>query len=196
MIGELMRKFAPLMIASLIATNLLVADLLFAQPPAVITSPAYVEVPPPRQEIITAAPSPQAVWVPGAWERTPDQWNWVNGAWVKPPLRQAYWLPGYWQHAGGQYQWEPGHWAAGAQGAVVAQKVAPPAPLVEVQPAAPAGMANPTWAPGHWEWRGTWVWVPGQYVVTANPQAVWVQGNWEASADGTFRWNPAHWAAK
>jgi len=191
-----MRKFAPLMIASLIATNLLGAKLLFAQPPAVITSPAYVEVPPPRQEVITAAPSAQAVWVPGAWERTPDQWNWVNGAWVKPPLRQAYWLPGYWQHTGGQYQWEAGHWAAGVQGAVVAQKVTPPAPLVEVQPAAPPGMANPTWAPGHWEWRGTWVWVPGQYVVTANPQAVWVQGNWEAAADGTFRWNPAHWAVK
>ena len=56
-----MRKFAlAALTVALIAANLLSADLLFAQAPAPITSPAYVEVPAPRQEIITAAPSPQA----------------------------------------------------------------------------------------------------------------------------------------
>jgi len=190
-----MRTFATgCLVAALFAAHVLTVDLAHAQPPAPITSPAYVEVPPPRQEIITAAPSNQAVWVPGAWERTPDQWNWVNGQWVKPPFNRAYWVTGYWQHAGGQYQWNAGHWAAGAQGAVVAQKFAAPAPITEVQPTPPADLNNPVWTPGHWEWRGTWVWVPGQYIVTANPQAVWVQGEWDAAADGTWRWNPAHWA--
>lgn len=161
-----------------------------------ITSPTYVEPPPPRQETITVAPSPTMVWVPGAWERTPDQWFWTDGKWVAPPFRKAYWTPGYWQHLGGQYHWLPGHWAAGTQGAVVTQKVTPPAPIVETQPAPPANQSNLAWAPGHWEWRGTWVWVPGQYVATTSPQAVWVAGEWDPAENGAWRWNPAHWATR
>jgi hypothetical protein len=164
--------------------------------PEVVTSPTYLELPPPPQEVITAAPAPTNVWVPGGWERTPDQWSWVAGRWVTPPFRQAYWIPGYWQHSGGKFRWEFGHWAAGNAGAVVAQKIAPPAPLAEVQPPAPAALTNAVWAPGHWEWRGTWVWVPGEYHVVANPQAVWVAGAWDAATDGTWRWNPAHWAVQ
>ncbi len=78
---------------------------------------------------------------------------------------------------------------AGTQGAVVAQKVAPPDPIPEIQPVAPVAVANPAWTPGHWEWRGTWVWVAGHYVAASNPQAVWVQGEWmlwpTAVGDGT-----------
>ena len=181
---------------AVILANMLAADWVFAESATVATSSTYVESPPARQETITVAPSAQAVWVPGSWERTPDAWVWTNGQWVTPPFRRAYWTAGYWQHVGGQYQWLPGHWAAGNQGAVVTQKVAPPAPLVETKPAAPVGVNNPVWAPGHWEWRGTWVWIPGQYIVTSNAKAVWVQGEWEGAADGTWRWNPAHWVVK
>lgn len=187
--------FATLTIA-VISANMLAVDRTFAESATAATSSAYVDVPPPQQETITVAPSAQAVWVPGSWERTPDEWVWTNGRWVTPPFRRAYWAVGYWQHVGGRYQWLPGHWAAGTQGSVVTQKVATPAPLVEAKPAPPAGLNSPVWAPGHWEWRGTWVWIPGQYIVTSNPQAVWVQGEWDAAADGTWRWNPAHWAVK
>ncbi len=69
-------------------------------------------------------------------------------------------------------------------------------PLTEAQRAPPVGLAARAWVPGHWEWRGTWVWIPGTYVTTNVAQAKWVQGDWEASADGTWRWNPAHWAVK
>jgi hypothetical protein len=182
-----------------VAVNMIVADSLRAQPapPApAVTAPAFVEPPPPRQETITVAPSPQTVWVPGAWERTPDTWLWTTGRWVTPPFRRAYWATGYWQHLGGRYQWLPGHWAAGAQGAVVAQKVALPAPLTEVQPAPPTGVNNLVWTPGRWEWRGTWTWIPGHYVESSNPQAVWVPGEWDPAADGAWRWNPAHWAVR
>lgn len=182
---------------AVISTNMLAVDWTFAESATAATSSTYVDAPPPRQETITVGPpSAQAVWVPGSWERTPDEWVWTNGRWVMPPFRRAYWAVGYWQHVGGQYQWLPGHWAVGNQGSVVTQKIAPPAPLVEVKPAAPVGLNRPVWAPGHWEWRGTWIWIPGQYIVTNNPQAVWVQGEWDAVADGTWRWNPAHWAVK
>jgi hypothetical protein len=181
---------------AVLSSLLLTAAVVFAQAPLVVTSPTFIESPPLQQETITVAPSPTAVWIPGSWERTPDQWNWVNGQWVTPPFHRAYWMPGYWQHVGGQYTWLPGHWAAGTQGAVVAEKVAVPAPLTEVQPAPPAGLTAATWRPGHWEWRGTWVWIPGTYITANVAQAKWVQGDWESSADGTWRWNPAHWAVK
>lgn len=194
-----MRPLAVTWIGLVAATaTFLLADHIAAQPPApvVVTSPTYVEVPAPRQETITIAPSPTTVWVPGSWERTPDQWVWSDGRWVAPPFRRAYWAPGYWQHTGGRYQWQPGHWAAGSQGAVVTEKVTVPAPLAETQPAPPVAITAPVWVPGHWEWRGTWVWAPGHYVATSNANAVWVQGDWESTADGSWRWNPAHWAVK
>jgi hypothetical protein len=165
------------------------------EPAPVYTSPTYIEVPPPQQEVITEAPAPTptSVWVPGQWERTADSWSWNAGEWVQPPFSNAYWVPGYWQHNDGQYLWETGHWAAAEQGVVVQKPVTIPPVYVEPQPAAPATTGY-VWQPGYWQWRGTWVWVPGEYVQTVTPGAVWVQGEWEA-INGTWRWNPAHWAA-
>lgn len=162
--------------------------------PAEILSPTYVAVPAPQQEVITAAPAPSYVWVPGQWERTPDKWAWVNGKWVQPPFSNAYWVPGYWQHRGGNYKWETGHWAAATQGVVVAKPVTVPPLYTETQPAAPSATGY-VWQPGYWEWRGTWVWIPGQYIQTVAPSAVWLPGAWVASTGGTWVWSPAHWAA-
>lgn len=160
----------------------------------VITSTTYIDTPPPQQEVITTSPGPSYVWIPGQWNRTPDSWNWVAGKWVQPPFSNAYFVPGYWQNWGGKYQWETGHWAAADQGYVVQKPVTVPPVYVEPQPTAPAG--NFVWQPGHWEWRGTWVWVPGEYIASAQPKATWVQGSWQATPAGTWAWNPAHWAIK
>jgi WXXGXW repeat (2 copies) len=164
------------------------------EPPPVITSPTYVTVPPPQQEVITEAPASSYVWVPGQWERTADNWTWNNGQWVQPPFSNAYWVPGYWQHHSGQFTWEASHWAAAQQGVVVQKPVTVPPLYEEVQPDPPAATGY-VWQPGYWEWRGTWVWIPGTYIASAVSDAVWVPGEWEATADGTWRWNPAHWAA-
>ncbi len=161
-------------------------------PPPLITSPTYIDVPPPQQEVITEAPAPSYVWVPGQWERSADNWTWNAGEWVQPPFSNSYWVPGYWQNWGGQYQWETGHWAAADQGVVVQKPITVPPVYEEVQPAAPATTGY-VWQPGYWTWRGTWVWVPGEYIQTVTPGAVWVQGEWEA-VDGAWRWIPAHWA--
>ena len=102
-------------------------------------------------------------------------------------------MPGYWQHNSGQFVWQTGHWAAANQGVIVAKPVTLPPLYVEPQPDPPAA-ANLVWQPGYWDWRGTWVWVPGEYVQTTTPRAVWVQGSWIAGTDGLWRWSPAHWA--
>ena len=150
-------------------------------------------MPPPQQEVITAAPSPAYVWVAGQWERTADSWSWNVGQWVQPPLSNAYWVPGYWQHNDGQFLWSNGHWAAADQGVVVQKPITVPPLYEEVQPVAPA-TPGLVWQPGYWQWRGTWVWVPGEYIQTATPGAIWMPGEWEATVDGSWRWNPAHWA--
>lgn len=161
--------------------------------PAPVVSPTYIEVPPPQQEVITAAPSPQYVWVSGQWERTADSWTWNAGQWVQPPFSNAYWVPGYWQHQGGQYVWETSHWAAADQGVVVQKPVAVPSIYPEIKPTAPA-TGSLVWQPGYWDWRGTWVWIPGEYIQTTTPTATWVPGEWVAGVNGTWQWSPAHWA--
>ncbi len=64
-------------------------------------------------------------------------------------------------------------------GPVVRVRVAPPAPLVEVIPAAPS--PRHVWAQGHWEWsprQGRHVWARGYYQVAAQPGQVWVPARW------------------
>jgi hypothetical protein len=66
---------------------------------------------------------------------------------------------------------------------------APPAPRVEVVPAARRGYV---WAPGHWNWQGhRHVWVRGSWVRERPGQryeaATWVQ------RDGRWYQNPARW---
>ncbi len=113
-----------------------VAQQVVAEEP-LINSPTYVAVPPRQQELITAEPSPQHVWVSGQWERTPDSWAWSAGKWIRPPFSNAYWVPGYWKHRSGQYVWQSAHWGVANQGVVVTKPVAVPPVYAEVQPAAP-----------------------------------------------------------
>jgi hypothetical protein len=169
------------------------AAQVVTEEPAVV-SPTYVAIPARQQEVITTAPSPQYVWVSGQWERTPSSWSWTAGRWVQPPFSNAYWVPGYWKHNSGHFVWQSAHWAAAAQGVVVQKPVTIPPVYEEVQPETPANVTNVVWQPGYWDWRGTWVWVPGEYVQTAAAKATWVQGAWESTVAGTWRWNPAHWA--
>lgn len=156
-----------------------------------ITSPTPLTPPPARQEIIKPEPSAEHVWIPGAWERQPGTWVWVEGHWDKPPLLPSRWVQGYWKYQEGQYQWHPGHWAASEQGIVAAKPMATPSIPSETIPPPPG--ANATWVPGHWEWNGTWVWVPGYYTIKPAAEATWVSGHWKQGLFGNWRWIAGHW---
>src|SRR5690606_1521911 len=148
--------------------------------PAVAATPI---APPARQpEIINPEPSAAHVWIPGAWERSADQWQWVPGHWTEPPFGNARWVAGYWKYEAGQYVWVAGHWAATepGRGMVVENPVEPPPLPVASAPAgseppstAPPGAApvaaeppvaseppsaNHRWVPGHWDWVNGWWW--------------------------------------
>lgn len=66
----------------------------------------------------------------------------------------------------------------------------PPAPLVEVIPAAPSPFY--AWVPGYWSWNGTWVWIGGSWAHRPHPGAVWVGGNWAHRGRG-FVWFGGRW---
>lgn len=72
--------------------------------------------------------------------------------------------------------------------------VAPPAPVVEPVPAAPA--PGYVWQPGYWAWNGAqYVWVPGQYVAAPYVGAVWMPGWWVGRGDG-WVWVEGHWGRR
>jgi hypothetical protein len=95
---------------------------------------------------------------------------------------------------------------AAAQPAIIIERGVMPAPQVEVVPVAPGPDYN--WVPGHWAWRGGWVWIPGHHVrlhVPAMPAEVvevvpprpgpehyWVRGHhvWEGER---WEYRPGFW---
>jgi WXXGXW repeat (2 copies) len=67
--------------------------------------------------------------------------------------------------------------------------IAPPAPRVEVIPAA---RPHYVWAPGYWDYRGReHVWVGGHYV-RERPGYHWVPDRWEQRGPGWHR-ERGHW---
>jgi len=76
-----------------------------------------------------------------------------------------------------------------AQPEVLIVQTAPPAPRVEVIPAAREGYV---WAPGYWNWNGTsYVWVDGRYLQDQSG-AVYVAPRWEAS-NGRYAFYGERW---
>jgi hypothetical protein len=64
---------------------------------------------------------------------------------------------------------------------------APPAEIVEVQPAPPDGRAIWVWHKGHWRWDGRqYVWHPGHWMERPPHMAEWVPPHWERHPNGWF----------
>ena len=67
--------------------------------------------PPPRVEVISVAPGPRYIWVPGhhAWQA--GDYVWISGAWLLPPeTRFRRWEPGHWAEVRGGWYWIDGRW--------------------------------------------------------------------------------------
>ena len=68
---------------------------------------------------------------------------------------------------------------------------APPTLRVETQTVSPG--ANYVWTRGYWRWGGgTYVWVPGSWVLRPRPAAVWVEGHWQQRG-GRYVWVAGRW---
>ena len=78
-------------------------------PPATPIVVATVQPPPLQVESVPPAPSSDAVWIPGYWNWSNDQYVWVKGRYE--PSRVGYsWVPNRWEHVNGRWQMTGGAW--------------------------------------------------------------------------------------
>jgi hypothetical protein len=111
----------------------------------------------------------------------------MGGHWTLPPGAGYGWEPARWEQREGGWHFTEGHWRVPAAPSAtvyydpapsveVVSNLEPPAPLVEVQPAAP--FAGAIWMPGYWHWNGN--------------RHMWVGGRWSAPRPG-YSWEPHRW---
>ena len=134
------------------------------------------------------------VWIPGYWhwDEDEEQFLWVSGFWrVVPPGR--VWVPGWWRSVEGGWQWVPGFWqttvseerpAGTVTSAAEVEYLPEPPASLEVGPSIPAPTATSFYVPGHWVWRGRYIWRPG-FWWEYRPGWVWVPAH--------YRWTPLGW---
>ncbi|ACB74011.1 YXWGXW repeat-containing protein [Opitutus terrae] len=66
--------------------------------------------PTPQQEVVSARPSSDHVWVGGYWTWRNNRYEWVAGHWAVPPHSGAAWIPPRWVPEGGAYRFYEGYW--------------------------------------------------------------------------------------
>lgn len=66
--------------------------------------------PAPQQQVISARPSADHVWVEGWWEWRDGRHVWRPGEWVIPPRRGAVWNPPRWERRSDGYVFVEGYW--------------------------------------------------------------------------------------
>jgi len=191
-----------LSLAAVSMLSLAVPGLAHAQPVVVPGVRVSIAPPPMRVEVRPAAPSPNHIWIAGHWAWRGGAHVWMPGRYALPPAPGYRWVAARWVNEGGRWTFFEGHWAMNqpaqpvvyepppppAQEEVVQE--APPAPIVEVRPAAP--FAGAVWIPGYWRWSGHHhVWVGGHY---SAPRAgwTWEPNHWEHTPRGWVH-RPGHW---
>lgn len=63
-----------------------------------------------HQEVPTARPTADHVWVAGYWTWKNNQYTWVTGQWTMPPRAGAVWVPPRWQPEGASWRFYEGYW--------------------------------------------------------------------------------------
>lgn len=92
------------------------APLVVTQPangtaaPATNTIVVTQSPPAAHQEVVTARPSSDHVWVGGYWTWRTDRYEWTPGRWVIPPRSGAVWIPPRWAPEGNGYRFYEGYW--------------------------------------------------------------------------------------
>ena len=83
-----------------------------AQPGAPTGAVVTDQPPPPAQtEVISVAPGPEYVWMPGYWSvGVGGGWVWIGGRYAIPPRPHAVWVRGHWGRHGRGYVWIGGRW--------------------------------------------------------------------------------------
>ncbi len=79
--------------------------------PVGASSIVVVQSPPAaQQEVPSARPSSEHVWVAGYWTWSNNQYQWLAGHWEIPPRSGATWVPPRWQPEGTSWRFFEGYW--------------------------------------------------------------------------------------
>jgi hypothetical protein len=73
----------------------------------------YVRTAPPAPRYygpMGRAPGYGFVWTNGYWDWRGNNWNWVDGRWMRPPRGRAAWVAPEWRHDGRGYRFHRGYW--------------------------------------------------------------------------------------
>jgi hypothetical protein len=76
----------------------------------IVVPPGYPPIPPPRVEVVPAAPGPSVVWQPGHWHWNGREYVWVQGMYVRRHAHYHAYVEGHWAARGPNWVWVPGHW--------------------------------------------------------------------------------------
>jgi len=66
--------------------------------------------PPPYVEAMPVCPSPDFIWIGGAWFWGGNRWEWERGRWERPPHRGAVWMAHRYEYRNGQHVFVRGGW--------------------------------------------------------------------------------------
>jgi hypothetical protein len=66
--------------------------------------------PPPGQQIIPAAPAPNALWIPGYWSYDGYRYTWAVGHWEIPPPNARSYVAAHWENRGNGFAFVEGYW--------------------------------------------------------------------------------------
>ena len=78
--------------------------------------PAGVDIvvrrpPPERVEVVGTAPGAGFIWIRGRYAWQGGDYVWVPGRWERPPQNDyRRWAPGRWVRARNGWYWQEGHW--------------------------------------------------------------------------------------
>jgi len=66
--------------------------------------------PPPREETVPEAPSPDQYWIPGHWEYQNGSFAWITGHYESRPHADAVYVPGHWEQRANGWVYVQGYW--------------------------------------------------------------------------------------
>lgn len=76
-----------------------------------VRGPPPVPPPPQAAEVVPAAPSPNALWIPGYWSFNGNAYVWLAGHWEVPPPNVHAYVTAHWERYGRHsYCWVQSYW--------------------------------------------------------------------------------------
>lgn len=66
--------------------------------------------PAPARDIVTPAPAPSAIWIPGYWNFNGAGYVWIAGHWEIPPTGATNYIAAHWENRGNALAYVPAYW--------------------------------------------------------------------------------------